>query len=160
MYNHNKAQQSKNHVHISWDILYVFIKQGEKNGKFACYVIALPSIVCILNRLQRQSKHNAHTCYVSACFDKNAETWTKWATFYKKIKCIYYVDVLIHISLKCFLLGEIIRMSALLHIMAWHQRYDKPLSEKSRYLVRWRIYASPGHKESNAINVNILIFSL
>ena len=22
MYNHNKAQQSKNHVHISWDILY------------------------------------------------------------------------------------------------------------------------------------------
>ena len=24
MYNHNKAQQSKNRVHISWDILYVF----------------------------------------------------------------------------------------------------------------------------------------
>ena len=23
MYNHNKAQQSKNRVHISWDILYV-----------------------------------------------------------------------------------------------------------------------------------------
>ena len=22
MYNHNKAQQSKNRVHISWDILY------------------------------------------------------------------------------------------------------------------------------------------
>ena len=24
MYNHNKAQQSKNRVHISWDILYMF----------------------------------------------------------------------------------------------------------------------------------------
>ena len=24
MYNHDKAQQSKNRVHISWDILYVF----------------------------------------------------------------------------------------------------------------------------------------
>ena len=23
LYNHNKAQQSKNRVHISWDILYV-----------------------------------------------------------------------------------------------------------------------------------------
>ena len=23
MYNHNKAQQSKNRVHISWDILYI-----------------------------------------------------------------------------------------------------------------------------------------
>ena len=25
MYNHNKAQQSKNRVHISWDILYLLI---------------------------------------------------------------------------------------------------------------------------------------
>ena len=25
MYNHNKAQQSKNRVHISWDILYGYI---------------------------------------------------------------------------------------------------------------------------------------
>ena len=24
MYNHNKAQQSKNRVHISWDILYAW----------------------------------------------------------------------------------------------------------------------------------------
>ena len=23
MYNHNKAQQSKNRVHVSWDILYI-----------------------------------------------------------------------------------------------------------------------------------------
>ena len=27
MYNHNKAQQSKNRVHISWDILYVHSRQ-------------------------------------------------------------------------------------------------------------------------------------
>ena len=25
MYNHNKAQQSKNRVHISWDILYLLV---------------------------------------------------------------------------------------------------------------------------------------
>ena len=25
MYNHNKAQQSKNRVHISWDILYLYV---------------------------------------------------------------------------------------------------------------------------------------
>ena len=30
MYNHNKAQQSKNRVHISWDILYVL-------NQNACY---------------------------------------------------------------------------------------------------------------------------
>ena len=28
MYNHNKAQQSKNRVHISWDILYVSNELG------------------------------------------------------------------------------------------------------------------------------------
>ena len=27
MYNHNKAQQSKNRVHISWDILYILKSQ-------------------------------------------------------------------------------------------------------------------------------------
>ena len=26
MYNHNKAQQSKNRVHISWDMLYVSLQ--------------------------------------------------------------------------------------------------------------------------------------
>ena len=25
MFNHNKAQQSKNRVHISWDILYIIV---------------------------------------------------------------------------------------------------------------------------------------
>ena len=28
MYNHNKAQQSKNRVHISWDLLYVSSDYG------------------------------------------------------------------------------------------------------------------------------------
>ena len=28
MYNHNKAQQSKNRVHISWDILYSILCAG------------------------------------------------------------------------------------------------------------------------------------
>ena len=32
MYNHNKAQQSKNRVHISWDILYhvSFLSPGQQ----------------------------------------------------------------------------------------------------------------------------------
>ena len=30
MYNHNKAQQSKNRVHISWDILYLKCKVGSR----------------------------------------------------------------------------------------------------------------------------------
>ena len=30
MYNHNKAQQSKNRVHISWDILYVQAQMAEQ----------------------------------------------------------------------------------------------------------------------------------
>ena len=34
MYNHNKAQQSKNRVHISWDILYeVQLIEAETNGR-------------------------------------------------------------------------------------------------------------------------------
>ena len=32
MYNHNKAQQSKNRVHISWDILYVSQKMALYNS--------------------------------------------------------------------------------------------------------------------------------
>ena len=31
MYNHNKAQQSKNRVHISWGILYAVIIRMEAN---------------------------------------------------------------------------------------------------------------------------------
>ena len=30
MYNHNKAQQSKNRVHISWDILYGSTSSGKE----------------------------------------------------------------------------------------------------------------------------------
>ena len=31
MYNHNKAQQSKNRVHISWDILYSSLFSDQLN---------------------------------------------------------------------------------------------------------------------------------
>ena len=37
MYNHNKAQQSKNRVHISWDILYHIA--GPRVGKMGCFLI-------------------------------------------------------------------------------------------------------------------------
>ena len=30
MYNHNKAQQSKNRVHISWDILYMDVNSDKE----------------------------------------------------------------------------------------------------------------------------------
>ena len=33
MYNHNKAQQSKNRVHISWDILYTALQWQKNNIK-------------------------------------------------------------------------------------------------------------------------------
>ena len=53
MYNHNKAQQSKNRVHISWDILYnlyeakhlkIFIARDRKMvmfspGVFVCWLL-------------------------------------------------------------------------------------------------------------------------
>ena len=31
MYNHNKAQQSKNRAHISWDILYTWVNTDSAN---------------------------------------------------------------------------------------------------------------------------------
>ena len=37
MYNHNKAQQSKNRVHISWDILYVSQTSDNWGALFACF---------------------------------------------------------------------------------------------------------------------------
>ena len=42
MYNHNKAQQSKNRVHISWDILYAY---QQRYGFKPRYVSML---VCVL----------------------------------------------------------------------------------------------------------------
>ena len=38
MYNHNKAQQSKNRVHISLDILYAC--RLETSGNYFCWQIA------------------------------------------------------------------------------------------------------------------------
>ena len=37
MYNHNKAQQSKNRVHISWDILYENIAFDDLCGRAIFY---------------------------------------------------------------------------------------------------------------------------
>ena len=34
MYNHNKAQQSKNRVHISWSILYLNLWQSICHSKY------------------------------------------------------------------------------------------------------------------------------
>ena len=36
MYNHNKAQQSKNRVHISWDILYSWLNFPSKSLQMGC----------------------------------------------------------------------------------------------------------------------------
>ena len=56
MYNHNKAQQRKNRVHISWDILYVYVyihqektigniqPQGEIRKKVRSYKISFMSV--------------------------------------------------------------------------------------------------------------------
>ena len=38
MYNHNKAQQSKNRVHISWDILYLTKIECDQNVSYSISV--------------------------------------------------------------------------------------------------------------------------
>ena len=56
MYNHNKAQQSKNRVHISWDILYL---NGSKRPiSLREYRIFVASIRRVLH-LQRVFIHDA-----------------------------------------------------------------------------------------------------
>ena len=51
MYNHNKAQQSKNRVHISWDILYITQVVMNEN----------PSV-----RLRRTGRQWGHDCWQEA----------------------------------------------------------------------------------------------
>ena len=41
MYNHNKAQQSKNRVHICWDILYLCQQKGVPD------IHDIESIICV-----------------------------------------------------------------------------------------------------------------
>ena len=43
MYNHNKAQQSKNRVHISWDILYS-LKERAHGPRFVVLCFFLKAI--------------------------------------------------------------------------------------------------------------------
>ena len=38
MYNHNKAQQSKNRVHISWDILYIGQADSINQSRYYQYI--------------------------------------------------------------------------------------------------------------------------
>ena len=60
MYNHNKAQQSKNRVHISWDILYNFSCNHDVHrpvvwviiyGTFSEYAISAVDTVLLLRSL-------------------------------------------------------------------------------------------------------------
>ena len=64
MYNHNKAQQSKNRVHISWDILY-------NNVDGRCVLLPIP---CTL-ALRRQTMD--HTIFTGI----NHEQCMKWVPF-------------------------------------------------------------------------------
>ena len=50
MYNHNKAQQSKNRVYISWDILYILqhqspvgLDRGRRGSECHCFYPILPA---------------------------------------------------------------------------------------------------------------------
>ena len=60
MYNHNKAQQSKNRVHISWDILYVQPHHDTLwYTGFQCKLIKLRwTSTIFLTTLKRQSHNN------------------------------------------------------------------------------------------------------
>ena len=51
MYNHNKAQQSKNRVHISWDILYVWAQ--EWNGQDCLATREMVNEISIVTNFQQ-----------------------------------------------------------------------------------------------------------
>ena len=50
MYNHNQAQQSKNRVHISWDILYL---HGISPGELLITLVELPVILYSMTLMWR-----------------------------------------------------------------------------------------------------------
>ena len=74
MYNHNKAQQSKNRVHISWDILYIRTNIGSGYGLFPESLRPLPKpmltdrhwypVVFTLGQLHRQCWRYLSLIYV------------------------------------------------------------------------------------------------
>ena len=70
MYNHNKAQQSKNRVHISWDILYM-----ADDEKLLCiYVVSLT------NQLKQSSvagDFRLLDAHVMSC-NKNYSVYVSW----------------------------------------------------------------------------------
>ena len=55
MYNHNKAQQSKNRVHISWDILYRITRIDE--SKIGPYLTT--------NKKNTAEQRAQHTCGIN-----------------------------------------------------------------------------------------------
>ena len=66
MYNHNKAQQSKNRVHISWNILYLEICSQWPifaNDTFKCILLSeqLFSLIQILLKFGPKGSTNINT---------------------------------------------------------------------------------------------------
>ena len=50
MYNHNKAQQSKNRVHISWDILYQALWVDYNNTMTFAWIPDVSQLKNVLNK--------------------------------------------------------------------------------------------------------------
>ena len=78
MYNHNKAQQSKNRVHISWDILYVDYLQDPLQFRLDTYEY----------RMSARSKV-ASLCHTAYSYD-----------FKIFLRLIYLISDLMHLLLK------------------------------------------------------------
>ena len=62
MYNHNKAQQSKNRVHISWDILYMMMMRMRMMVMKTIIMILMMvmmtiEVIIIMNMLFRYNKY-------------------------------------------------------------------------------------------------------
>ena len=80
MYNHNKAQQSKNRVHISWDILY-----GPANTEVitqsTVVMNAEKNIHTILQRLEWRQNTPFHKMFVSVIL-KHIYLGTGWIAMF------------------------------------------------------------------------------
>ena len=126
MYNHNKAQQSKNRVHISWGILYlphygtsygnptiVCAWTPLTNGKW-CGALLLPLLLASANFNTLRPRQNGHL-FADDTF--------------KRIFLNENIRISIKISLKFVPKCLINDIPALVLIMAWRRTGDKPLSE-------------------------------
>ena len=133
MYNHNKAQQSKNRVHIPWDILYCLTCSlyGVENTTTAIPQITRQSLIK-LPILIHWCRDNMAT--ISQTTLSNAFSWMKILEFWLK----FHWSLFIWVQLTIFQ-----------HWFRWWLGADQATSHylNQWWVVYWRIYASLGFNQ-------------